>query len=222
MMSPPRPVTSSPKLRQLVAAALSTSLLLVLGACSIDVENSPRTWSSWDRFEELPESSASGIERIYLLTRESQGSDSTTGAVLASVKRDIDERINPYRATLDVLFKGPNSDEVGKGLESSIPSGLSVVADPRFEQGTVLIDLSDELTKVVGKDLINSLAQIVWTLCERPETRQVRILVDGRQQPWPRADGTLIDRPLTPFDFPGFAITSQPDFPGIIGPLPES
>lgn len=194
------------------------SALLVSG-CSIGAENSPRTWSEWDRFDELPQGSTSGVESIYLI--DSRAEERGT-AKLTTVKRDIDEDSQPYEAILDVLFEGPTSSEAGSGLKSSIPAGLIVIGEPQFGQGTVQVDLSEELTSALGDNLVDALAQIVWTLCERPETVQVRILVEGRQISWPRADGTLIERPLTPFDFPGFAATSQPDFPGIIEPPSSS
>ncbi len=188
---------------------------LLLSSCSIGAEDSPRTWSDWDRFDELPQGSTSGVERIYLIDSQAEEQGS---AKLTTVKRDVDENSQPYQAILDVLFEGPTSSEAGSGLKSSIPAGLVVISEPQFGQGTVQVDLSEELTAALGDNLVDALAQIVWTLCERPETVQVRILVEGRQISWPRADGTLIDRPLTPFDFPGFAATSQPDFPGIIEP----
>lgn len=193
--------------------------VVLMSGCSIGAEDSPRTWSDWDRFDEFPQGSSSGVERIYLIDSraEDQGS-----AKLTTVKRDIDENSQPYAAILDVLFEGPTSSEAGSGLKSSIPAALIVMSEPQFGQGTVQVDLSEELTTALGDNLVDALAQIVWTLCERPETVQVRILVDGRQISWPRADGTLIDRPLTPFDFPGFAATSQPDFPGIIEPPSSS
>jgi len=203
--------------RRRVTAVVCSALLL--SGCSIGAEDSPRTWSDWDRFDELPQGSTSGVERIYLIDSraEEQGS-----AKLTTVKRDIDADTQPYEAILDVLFDGPTSSEAGNGLKSSIPAGLIVISEPQFGQGTVQVDLSEELTTALGDNLVDALAQIVWTLCERPETVQVRILVEGRQISWPRADGTLIDRPLTPFDFPGFAATSQPDFPGIIEPPSSS
>lgn len=196
-----------------VAATLIAGVFIVSG-CSIGAEEAPRTWPNWDRFEDPPESSALGVERIFLLATEA--ASSANPALMTTVTRDIDQNVNSYRAILDVLFKGPTGEEAERGLKSSIPLGLSVIGDPKFEQGTVLVDLTPELTGSFGDDLVDALAQIVWTLCERPGTRQVRILVEGRQLSWPRADGSLVARPLTPFDFPGFAVTSQPRFPGII------
>ncbi|MFM8855632.1 MAG: GerMN domain-containing protein [Actinomycetota bacterium] len=216
-------VFDAPRLRRFIGGRRRVSAFMcsavLLSSCSIGAEDSPRTWSDWDRFDELPQGSSSGVERIYLIDSraEEQGS-----AKLTTVKRDIDENSQPYAAILDVLFEGPTSSEAGSGLKSSIPAGLIVISEPQFGQGTVQVDLSEELTTALGDNLVDALAQIVWTLCERPKTVQVRILVDGRQISWPRADGTLIDRPLTPFDFPGFAATSQPNFPGIIEPPTSS
>lgn len=187
---------------------------VLLSNCAIGVEDSPRAWSDWDRFDDPPQGTTSGVERIYLIDDQREATDAD--AILASVKRDIDDDTRPYGAILDVLFEGPTTAEANQGLKSSIPVGLTVMSEPQFGQGTVQVDLSQELTTTLGDDLINALAQIVWTLCERPETRQVRILIEGRQVPWPRADGTLVNRPLTPFDYPEFAVTTQPDFPGII------
>lgn len=209
----PRLVTFSRRHRLIPVLVVGA---LAVGGCSIGVEESPRTWSSWDRFDEPPQGSTSGVERIYLIDDRLAGTES--GAVLTTVKRDLGSDVRPYGALLQILFEGPTTSEASDGLKSSIPTGLTVIDEPQFGQGTVQVDLSQELTTALGDDLINALAQIVWTLCERPETRQVRILVDGRQVSWPRADGTLLDRPLTPFDYPGFAVTSQPDFPGIIAP----
>lgn len=194
-------------------AAAVIGSLAVLASCSIGAEDSPRTWSDWDRFEELPQSSTDGVERIYLVA---EALDS--GSTLKTTRRDIAEGMNPFSGILDVLFRGPTSTEARDGLSSRIPSGLSVIGTPRLEQDIVVLDLSRELTNILGDDLITALAQIVWTVGERPRVRQVRIFVEGEELSWPTADGTLVSRPLTPFDFPGFVATSQPPFPGIIAP----
>lgn len=182
--------------------------------CSIGAEDSPRTWSDWDRFKEPPESSTTGVERIFLL---SDRFDGESEAALTTVMRDLQEGVNAYRGILDVLFRGPTSDEFQQGLGSSIPAGIRVLdPQPRIEQDAVVVNLSEDLTTALGDNLIDALAQIVWTICERPEVRQVRILIEGEAVSLPRSDGTLVDRPLTPFDYPGYVTSSRPDFPGIV------
>ncbi len=199
------------------AMTVFASALLLMSGCSIGAEESPRTWSSWDRFEDPPEGSDSGVERIYLIDGRQDVAD--IGA-LTTVLREPSRSVTPYRGLLESLFAGPTSDETERGLKTSLPTGIAVIGEPGIEQrGTIVVDLSEQLTTALGDNLMNSLAQIVWTLCERPEVRQVRILVEGRSLPWTREDGTVVERPLTPFDFPGFAIATQPDFPGVIEPL---
>lgn len=209
---------TTPRSRRLVMVALAFAL--TMSACSIGVEESPREWSNWDRFDEPPEGSQDGIERIYLIDGRT---DADGAGAMTTVQRSLPDSTSPYRALLDVLFDGPTLDEVARGLRSGIPSGTAVIGVPGIEQqGTIVVDLSGQLTSALGNDLSDALAQIVWTLCERPEVRQVRILVDGRALSWSRADGTTLNRPLTPFDFPESAIASQPDFPGIIEPPTSS
>ena len=200
-------------MRRIRRTAAAVASLILVASCSIGAEDSPRSWSDWDRFEELPQSSTDGVERIYLVEDAPDG-----GTTLTTTRRDIAEGVNPFSGILDVLFNGPTSTEAREGLSSRIPSGLSVIGTPRLEQDIVVVDLSRELTNVLGDDLITALAQIVWTVGERPRVRQVRIFVEGEELSWPTADGTLVSRPLTPFDFPGFVTTSQPLFPGIIAP----
>lgn len=198
-------------------AVVITSALVLSSGCSIGVDEEPRAWSNWDRFDDPPEGSQAGVERIYLI--DSRSDQTGLGTMMTTAPRGLPKGVTPYRGLLDVLFEGPTSDESKRGLKTSIPSGILLNGEPGIEQrGTIVIDLSEALTTALGDNLVNALAQIVWTLCERPEVRQVRILIDGRRLPWTRPDGTVLERPLTPFDFPAFAIASQPDLPGIIEP----
>ena len=196
-----------------VSAALALSVSCVLGACSIGAEDSPRTWSDWVEFEQLPENSPTGVEHIYLLSSRFDDNPKLT-----AVNRDPDGDGDVYRGILEVLFRGPTSDEARQGLKSSIPNGVSLFESPRRESGTIVVNLTEELTNAIGNDLVKALAQIVWTISDLAQESQVRILVENRAYPLPRADDTLVDRPLTTFDYSGFVETSQPDFPGIIEP----
>lgn len=215
MMEMYRPRTPRPgwgsRLRRAVLVALAVGT--VTNGCSIGAEESPRTWSDWDPFDTPPPSSASGVDRVYFLEDRYDGD---TQPRLTAVKRDLDGKSNVYREILEVLLRGPTSDELQQGLESNIPIGVDLGDDPQTEATTVTIDLSEELTVALGDDLVDALAQIVWTMCDRPSVRQVRILVEGQAVSLPRADGVLVDRPLTPFDYARYVRTSQPDFPGVI------
>ena len=81
--------------------------------------------------------------------------------------------------------------------------------------------MSDSLFDATGDDLVSALAQLVLTLCEINGVQRVVVVVDGVAHDWPRGDGTLTDSPLTDYDYPGRATSSQPDYPGIIS-VPSS
>ena len=192
----------------LVAAALLT-------ACGVQTDESPRDIADTERgplgtSNGSGGGAASGTERIYLV------GPATSGEVpqLVPVARTADTPTE----LLDALLAGPNSSELEQQYRSAIPvdtelNGVSLQA------GTLRVDLSTELQAASGDDLIDALAQLVFTSSELDGVRQVRILVDGVGQLWPVGDGTLSSEPLTVYDYPGRVLTAQPDYPAI--PTPD-
>ena len=53
-------------------------------------------------------------------------------------------------------------------------------------------------------------------LAEIDGVERVSLAVDGALVEWPRGDGSLTSEPLTIFDYPGRAVSSQPDYPAIV------
>ncbi|MEY3617893.1 MAG: hypothetical protein RL726_591, partial [Actinomycetota bacterium] len=82
--------------------------------------------------------------------------------------------------------------------------------------GTVEIDVTASIFDATGDDLVGAVAQIVLTLTDLEGIDRVSLTVDGNSTEWPRGDGTLTSRALTEFDFPGRAVSSQPDYPAIV------
>ena len=41
----------------------------------------------------------------------------------------------------------------------------------------------------------------------------VQLTVDGQRFPWPRGDGATTTGLLRSYDYPGYAVSSQPDYP---------
>lgn len=186
----------------------------VLVSCSVGAEDQSHTWSGWKGYDDLVQNAPAGLERIYFLGT-AIGVDNVEVPTLMPVKRKLQAAQTPYEAILNLLLAGPTAQEVTTGLRTGLPSGLRVL-DVTIDQGVARVDVSKEITSTIGADLSYAIAQIVFTLCERSEVRQVSVLVDGQSIDWPRPDGIRIDRPLTPFDFPDLAKTSQPDFPLIL------
>lgn len=149
-----------------------------------------------------------GVDRIYL-----QQSDPTGHSTLVAVQRDVGD--DPLH-TVTVLLDGPTTSEQEIGLRSAIPRGTELNSANFVSTDTVRIDLGDSLFDATGDDLVSALAQIVLTMCEISGVRRVMVVVDGEARDWPRGDGTLTSEPLTRYDYPGRAISSQPAYPGVV------
>lgn len=155
--------------------------------------------------------SGTGVGRVYL-----QRSDATGRSTLVAVQRDLDDPLGAVQALLD----GPTATEQEQGLLTAIPRDTRLNSARFVSTDTVRVDVTDDFFDATGDDLVSSLAQLVLTLCEIEGVQQVVVVVDGTARDWPRGDGTLTDRPLTEFDYPGRATSSQPAYPGIVSVPP--
>ena len=154
-----------------------------------------------------------GFGRVYL-----QRSESTGGSVLTGVQRNISS--DPLNI-VQVLLSGPTKAEQDVGLRSAIPASTEVLSARYIATDLVKVDLTDEIFKVTGDDLVSSVAQIVLTLADISGIERVIIVVNGQVNEWPKGDGSLTSQPLTAYDFPGRASSSQPAFPAIVNTLNE-
>jgi spore germination protein GerM len=154
-----------------------------------------------------------GFGRVYL-----QRSESTGGSVLTGVQRNISS--DPLNI-VQVLLSGPTKAEQDVGLRSAIPASTEVLSARYIATDLVKVDLTDEIFKATGDDLVSSVAQIVRTLADISGIERVIIVVNGQVNEWPKGDGSLTSQPLTAYDFPGRASSSQPAFPAIVNTLNE-
>ena len=190
-------------------------LAIVMTACSIDPEGSPRDIAARDR-RDLSSNfvqeagAATGAGRIFLLSPEVLGNPRT----LQSVARDVgDAPANAIKA----LFEGPNADELQKMLRSAIPPGTRLL-DVGLDGGELIVNVSNDLQQLTGEALIDGVAQIVLTASEISGVASVAITIDGVAQQWPAGSGELQSEPLTRYDFPGLVLSSQPAFPSVPSP----
>jgi spore germination protein GerM len=154
-----------------------------------------------------------GFGRVYL-----QRSESTGGSVLTGVQRNISS--DPLNI-VQVLLSGPTKAEQDAGLRSAIPASTEVLSARYIATDLVKVDLTDEIFTATGDDLVSSVAQIVLTLADISGIERVIIVVNGQVNEWPKGDGSLTSQPLTAYDFPGRASSSQPAFPAIVNTLNE-
>jgi spore germination protein GerM len=190
-------------------AILLASALLALGACSIQPDTAPREIPQNDRgllSPVAPEGGeAAGSTRVYLVAE--RGGERR----LRAVARGVDATPS---AVLEELFKGANDQEDEAGLGTTIPPGLQLLSS-RSVAGTLQVDVSEEILDVPGPALIFAVAEIVFTASELDGVREVRLKVNGENVPWPDGQGELQSRPLSVYDYPGLAESSQPPYPPI-------
>jgi hypothetical protein len=189
-------------------AALAVAVLVAVGAgCSIRTDSTPRDIPEDQRGnlggEQPSPDEATGEGRIYLLGPEA------SGRPLQSVPRDYGGRM---QALIEALVEGPNAAEVEQRLHSALPSDIDVLS-VELDDGVVDIDLSSQVLDTPAADLQLAVAQIVLTATELRGDRSVIIRVNGTAESWPNGAGRDQSTPLTIYDFPDYAQSSQPPFP---------
>lgn len=198
-------------MRTLRLVALFSTTMFV-AACGLGSESVPRDVPIDEQRDlvnvPVPNVDGAGDGRIYL-----EKSDETGRSFLVVVPRRIP--LDPA-SVVRVLLAGPTDDEQRLGLRTAIPPDTEVRSARYLANDLVRLDLSDDIFEATGDDLVSAVAQIVLTLDEIEGIERVVLSVDGTPQQWPRGDGTLSAEPLTAFDYPGRATSSQPAYPGIV------
>jgi len=133
------------------------ALVAAATACGIPIDDHPRALAT------------GGDDHTTGTTTPDGGGDTTTYLYfvkndrLVDVTREISSRTT--RAAVGALFSGPTASEAANGLISQIPPGATVkrVAEAN---GTIRIEVSKELTNVIGSAALQALGQIVLTVTE--------------------------------------------------------
>jgi hypothetical protein len=194
------------------------TIIGLLTSCAFGAESSPRPVPDRQRGSLSvafgSPLSLNGKARVYLPVLEV-----TSGSNLGSVPRTIDETdVEAFlQALINNLLAGPTVAEQSSGFTSAIPAGTRLLG-VTLAVSRVTIDLTSPLSELAEADLIVALAQIIYTVSEGYFIREATIKIDGQFVEWPREDGTRSSGPVTIFDYPTAAITSQPAYPGIISP----
>ena len=185
---------------------------VVVAGCAIQADSSPRDITDADQVafgaDPATGGAAEGSSLIFLVAPHEPGQP----ALLRSVMRDVDPDLTPV---LRALFDGPNTSESSGDLTSAIPTALDLNEEARQTGRTWIVDVNDGLDQLDAVDLRTALAQIVTTATAIDDVDEVQIRVNGEERQWPRGDGALTDRPLTPYDFPGVVESTQPPYPSL-------
>lgn len=191
---------------------------LTVSACGIANDAAPRDIPLQQRsalidapVQAPATSTGTGTDRIFLLAPQLPDQPSRLRATPRDVGPSIEARLNS-------LF-GPLSVAEAQGrLLTAIPEGLNLHSAALKTNGTLTIDVTDEILSLSSGALIEAVAQIVFTALEVRNVQRVQLLVNGTSQQWPGGDGSLRTTALSAFDFPGLIETSQPNFPAVPSP----
>lgn len=94
------------------------------------------------------------------------------------------------------LLAGPTAAESHEGLTSSIPAGTSL-RSIAITGGTAVVDLSAAYGSGGGSlSMSTRLGQLVATLTQFPNVRDVRLWLDGKPAETLGGEGLVVDRPL--------------------------
>jgi spore germination protein GerM len=102
------------------------------------------------------------------------------------------------------LEAGPTVSESFLGLQSAL-TDIDAIDGIVIDGSTALVDLNDSFTTLGGSDQIIAIAQLVFTVTERPTVDRLVVRVNGESVEVPRDDGTLTRDPLTRSDYGSFS-----------------
>ncbi|WP_461248350.1 GerMN domain-containing protein, partial [Treponema sp. R6D11] len=122
------------------------------------------------------------------------GSD---GQILHSkVTRKIPVSDSPMQDALNVLLAGPTAEELSRGLVNLIPKNTRILS-ATVRGNTAYISFSEDfLFNTFGVEgYVAQLRQIVWTVTEFQNVKDVQILVEGRRMDY-LGEGIWIGSPI--------------------------
>ena len=203
--------------RSVFAALVAFAMLLALAGCGIDNDAAPRDITDGSRPNPSnsvnPTTGAtSGTDRIYLLAPDSPNDVRHLRPATRNVGDSATQRLSSLFGALTVA-------DVSDRLRTAIPDGLRLRSAVLQDNGTLVVDVSDQILDLSSSTLIDAVAQIVFTASEVQGVQRVELIVNGTARKWPAGDGELLADPLTVYNYPGFIESTQPAFPAV--PSPE-
>ncbi|MEO1056389.1 MAG: GerMN domain-containing protein [Actinomycetota bacterium] len=192
------------------AVMIGVAAGLALAGCGIQTEAGPRDLpeAQADVFGRVPTGDeAAGSNRIYLLAP----ADADEAQRLRSVLRDVEAEPGNV---LESLFAGPNTEERDTGIDTALPLELQLLGTRELGQ-VLTVNVNDGFNELTPDALRFAVAQIVTTATDIDGVSAVTLRVDGEDRPWPIGNQELVERPLTPYDYPGFVESTQPALPSL-------
>lgn len=193
------------------AGALVSVLAAATVGCGVDTDSTPRPVSpgvlDTDQAGRARAAAPGVSAQVYLVAPRPDGQ----GVALQAVGR-----ATPATAAgaLAALSRGPTPGEVDDRLRSALPP-TALVQAVGLRGSSLLVEVGASLDDVAGEELVQAVAQIVFTATALAGIKSVTITSDGVERQWPGGNGELRDRPLTRYDFPGLLASAQPAYPAV-------
>lgn len=174
-------------------------LVLLLAACGIDAQRSPEPVPA-DRLPTTAESPAqAGAARGRVW--------GARGSRLVPVFVELPDDGLETRVRAVLALGKP-----GQRPPTALPSGTRLVRLHR-DGDTVVLQLSEQITRVPVTELPLALGQLVFTVTERPDVRRVHVRSADRLVRYVDATGRSVSRPLARLDFAGLVEVEQGEEP---------
>jgi spore germination protein GerM len=99
--------------------------------------------------------------------------------------------------TLNVLLAGPSTEELARGIINLIPQNTHILS-ATVRGSTAYVSFSEDfLFNTFGVEgYVAQLRQIVWTVTEFPNVRDIQILIEGRRLDY-LGEGIWIGSPIS-------------------------
>lgn len=121
-----------------------------------------------------------------------------------------DDRLRPVVRTVEpatdlnvlvaALTDAPSEREAASGLRRALPS-RDLLGEVSRSANLATIELEPDFDELPPEEQILALAQLVYTLTELDLIDRVRFARDGEPLAIPTADGSLVERPVTRYDY---------------------
>jgi hypothetical protein len=143
-------------------------------------------------------------------------------AGLVPVLREIPKTKAVGAAAMAALLEGPNDDELGASpaMYTAIPDGTHFLG-LTINDGVATVNLSKEFQAGGGSaQVIQRIAQVVYTLTQFPTVTGVSFQIDGVAKPMFGGDGTTLERPVAREDYTNqlpAIFVDRPAWGGVLG-----
>ena len=114
------------------------------------------------------------------------------------VKRSIPASDSPLKDTISALLKGPNDDEMGKGLMTLIPAESRILS-VRVRDSIAYINFNEAFmyNKYGIEGYAGQLRQIVYSATTFPTVKYVQFLIEGRIVDYLGGEGIFVGKPVS-------------------------